>query len=143
MKSKREPYDKNFERVGKTIKHRLGRRNGFFYKMDKLCSEMSSNELEVILNSHNRNKKDIMEEHLGYAENPEREFRTLQKVIRDWMNFKKRLEQDDWGKESIRLENFEFGVIMTQDKGAITYEYSEDETEIIVRDKDGNIIDRY
>ena len=28
-------------------------------------------------------------------------------------------------------------------EGVITYEYSEDETEIIVRDKSGTILDRY
>ena len=142
MPSKVRAYDKNFIIVGKRVKHRLNKKSKLFYQIDKYCSEMSSNELETILNHHNNNKKEIMESKLYYAENLEREFRSLQKMVRDWMEFTLRIEQEDWGKEAIRLEDFKDGALMTS-KGAITYEYNEDETEIIVRDGEGNIIDKY
>ena len=99
-KNYEKKIDDNFLTVNKEetiVKHRFYKRNKFFSEMDKHCSNLSKQELEVILTSLNRRKKEIMEREFKDCDNPQREFRTLMGMIRDWKNRKSRETKDECG----------------------------------------------
>ena len=128
--------------------------NGFgdkTYVLNKECRKSTIDELEYLLQCHNRGYKylinDLSERYKRGeltskdVEDEKRLFRTKQGIIRDWMEWKKQAKVEDWGNGVNRDLFNENGIIFDKNKG-FSYDMLEDEY-LILRDLQGNIIDRH
>jgi len=128
------------------IRHRYWYKNKVLSQMDKLAKNMTINDLDALLEIRNHKVNSDMidkkkSENLTNEEVSElwKDFRKQQSVLRDWMD--KKIAEQDLEYSEFRVDDFTQGVILNEGN-VTTYEYNEDETEIIVRDGEGNIIDR-
>ena len=118
---------------GEKITHRSAKGSKLRYQLDKICHDLTIEELEILLQRYDKRAKE--------EKNPKNkwEYNTCCKIIRDWINIKKMASTHKSYKYT--SWNSEKGILVSEGK-IITADYSEDESEIIYRDSEGNIIDR-
>ena len=116
--------------------HPLAKKDKYMYRLNKECREMSKWELETLLRLKNKRYKELE------TTEERRYFRCSMKIIRDWKDVKFQEEADEWGVNEIPLEPGSDMVILENNK-SYTYDFNEDESEIIVRDVEGCIVNRY
>ena len=112
------------------LTHRDAKGSKIRYRLDKICRESTIQELDILLEKYDKrvkNEKDPQKR---------REYRTCCKIIRDWKHLKETTDAiataPYWDPQK--------GVVIGEN--IYTIEYSEDGKEIIIRDEEGNIIDR-
>jgi len=127
---KRKPRKTPFILVGNKLTHRNAKGSKLRYQLDDFCQDATIQELELRLPSWDKRAKNESDSQL------QREYRTCCQIIRDWKRYKEVVE----GFSSEPLFDTQEGFLIGEKVYSV--EYSQDMREIIVRDDEGNIVER-
>ena len=112
------------------LTHRNAKGSKLRYWVDKICKQLSTQELEIILNFWDRRTKDPSVSH-----ELKEEYRTCAGMVRDWKDYlilKEKLDMMSFDSTS--------GVMYRSDGSYYTVDFDEENGGYIVRDNEGTVI---
>ena len=126
------------------VRHKLGKKDKTTYALDKFCKSIDCNnltsQLELMNTRYKQEYKQLTTEERRYK-------RVLLRIVRDWRDYKLTFNtlQTDILLDSIDMD---MGVIeatdnLTGERMIYTTAFNEEESSVMVRDNEGNIIEVY
>lgn len=135
--------DKYWKREGKWDIHRktgrrrhpLAKKDKYFGQLDRECSKMNEWELTTLLRVKKQSRDCRSNEEWMYH-------KCILKVIYAWLKLRRQENIDKWGKGDVPLKVGE-DVVICENHKVFTYDFTENEDGVIVRDIEGVIVDMY
>lgn len=118
--------------VSKVLSHRNAKGSKLRYWLDKICKELTVQDLDFLLTLWNWRVKDTW-----LTLNQKREYRTCAGIVRDWRDYF--LINNTFDNISFDAET---GIIFNKDGTYLTVDFDEDMEVYLVRNSDGIIICR-